>query len=129
MQNTSMSVSMTAQGRWPMCKEEFFQSINEDTFFGYQFCKMLYGYSLYDPPFLEAVLDKFRGYGRGAVEHIYSCYLYCQLRAEHEMLKPIGRKIAEKIDRDYERMVKKDGNSKTTGAGDWHGFKGFPPIH
>ena len=89
-----------------MCKEEFFQSINEDTFFGYQFCKMLYGYSLYDPPFLDAVLDKFRGYGRGAVEHIYSCYLYCQLRAENEMLKPIGREIAEKIDRDYERKVK-----------------------
>ena len=90
-----------------MCKEEFFQSINKDTFFGYQFCRMLYGYSLYDPPFLDAVLDKFRSYGRGAVEYIYSCYLYCELRAEHEMLQPIGREIAQKIDRDYERRVTK----------------------
>lgn len=89
-----------------MCKEEFFQSINKDTFFGYQFCRMLYGYSLYDPPFLDAVLDKFRSYGRGAVEYIYSCYLYCELRAEHEMLQPIGREIAQKVDRDYEKKVK-----------------------
>ena len=112
-----------------MNKEEFFQSIGSDTEADEDFLKRLYGYSLYDPPFLDAVLNKFRSYGRDAVRYIYSYYLYCELRAEREMLQPIAREMAKKIDRDYERQVKENGNERIkTGFGDWHGFKGFPPI-
>ena len=91
-----------------MDKAEFYQSINEDTPVSYNFCKMLYGYSMYDQAYLDAVLDKFSGFGRDKVKYIYGFYLCWELRIENEMLKPIARDMSEKFNKEFERKVKKN---------------------
>ena len=89
-----------------MDKAEFYQSIKADTPVTFNFCKMLYGYSMYDQAYLDAVLDKFRGFGRDKVKYIYGFYLCWELRIENEMLKPIARDMSEKFNKEFERKVK-----------------------
>ena len=87
-----------------MTKEEFYDSIDADTEFSFEFCRGLYSYSLYDPPFADKVIDKFRLiYGRDKVRYIYSFFLYWQIRAEDEEIKPAARELRERWERDNER--------------------------
>ena len=87
-------------------KEEFYQSINEDTFAGADFCRKLYGYCYTDDTFLEKVLDKFKSFGRDKFIYIYSTFVQMEIYFQTLEQKEAAGWLAERIDRDYERKVK-----------------------
>ena len=111
-------------------KEEFYQSLNADTWCGWIWCQRLYGYSITDPTLLERVYARLDELNRPMVKHIYAFYIKTQIAHEMERTKDAGAWLVEQTDKNYERQVKEYGNSRNkTGVGNWHGFKGFPPIH
>lgn len=113
-----------------MNKQEFFQSINADTEVDENFFKRLYAYSCYDKQFLIDVMKRFAACGRRNVSYVYTVYVYFEKDRERSMMIPAAVWLRDQIDKDYERQVKEHGNSRNkTGAGNWHGFKGFPSIH
>ena len=127
-----MNVSMTGKERRMSApsKENFFQSLTADTWCGWDWCRKLYGYSVTDPAFLERVCARLDELNRPRVKHIYAFYLKTQIAHEKEQEREAGEWLTKQIDKNYERMVKENGNDgRNTGTGDWHGFKGFPPIH
>ena len=87
-------------------KEEFYQSINEDTFAGADFCRKLYGYCYTDDKFLEKVLDKFKSFGRTRVIYIYSAFVQTYIHFQMEREKEAAKWFRKQTDRDYERRVK-----------------------
>ena len=89
-------------------KEEFYQSINENTFAGADFCRKLYGYCYTDDTFLEKVLDKFKSFGRDKVIYIYSAFVTMYIHFQMEEEKEAAKWLREQIDRDYERKVKQE---------------------
>lgn len=109
-------------------KEQFCQSLNADTWCGWDWCRKLYGYSVTDPTILERVFARLDELNRPMVKHIYTFYIKTQIAHEMEQTQDVGARLVEQIDRDYERKVRKNGNNKTEFR-NWHGFKGFPSIH
>lgn len=89
-----------------MTKEEFKESINQDTAVTFQFCKKLYGYGYYDREYIQSILDKFDEMGRPFAKYIFGLYLKTELKLEAEMYKEAGQDMPKEIDRNYERMVK-----------------------
>ena len=111
-------------------KENFFQSLTADTWCGWDWCRKLYGYSVTDPAFLERVFARLDELNRLRVKHIYAFYLKTQIAHEKEQEREARKWLDKQIDKNYERQVKEYGNSRNkSGVGNWHGFKGFPPIH
>ena len=105
-------------------KEEFYQSISEDTFAGADFCRKLYGYCLTDESFLEKVMEKFKALGRDKVIYIYSLFVRLEIHFQMQEEKKAAPLVRERIDRNYERKVRENSIANRN----WHGFKGFPPI-
>ena len=95
-------------------KEEFYQSINEDTYAGADFCRKLYGYCLTDDTFLEKVMEKFKALGRDKVIYIYSAFVTMQLHFEMQEEKKAASWIRERIDRNYEKKVREEAWKKKT---------------
>lgn len=89
-------------------KEEFYQSINEDTFAGADFCRKLYGYCLTDDAFLEKVMEKLKALGRDKVVYIYSAFASTYIHFQMQEEKKVAFWLAERIDRNYERKVKQE---------------------
>lgn len=87
-------------------KEQFYQDITADTFCGYQWCKKLYGYSMYDKPFLERVFARLDELGRSRVKVIYAIYFKWQMALELEQDKSAAHWLVERTDKEYERNVK-----------------------
>lgn len=113
-----------------MNEEKFYQSLNADTWCGWDWCRKVYGYQITDPAFLERVFDRLDELNRDKVKFIYGFYLKTQIAHEIAIEREAGELVKKQIDRDYERQVKEYGNSRNkSGVGNWHGFKGFPSIH
>lgn len=111
-------------------KEQFYQDLNVDTWCGYDWCRRLYGYQYYDNDFLERVYAKLDALNRGRIKYIYCLFIKTQIAYEMRQTQDAGKWLVEQTDKNYERQVKEYGNSRNkTGVGNWHGFKGFPPIH
>ena len=87
-------------------KEQFYQSLNADTWCGWDWCRKLYGYQLTDADFLQRVYARLDELNRGAVKYIYCLYVKTQIAHEIEQQKDAGKWLVEQIDKDYERMVK-----------------------
>lgn len=88
--------------------KEFYQSLNADTWCGYEWCRRLYcneityrGEGLLDRVF--ARLDEL---GRGDVKHIYALYEKLQIAHEREVNRLAGKWLSEQINKEYERKVK-----------------------
>lgn len=89
-------------------KEEFYQSINYDTYAGADFCRKLYGYCLTDDTFLEKVMEQLKALGRDKVIYIYSLFVRLELHFEMQEEKKAAPLVRERIGRDYERKVKQE---------------------
>lgn len=111
-------------------KEEFFQSLDAATWCGWDWCRKVYGYQVTDPDFLKRVYDRLDELNRGRVKNIYSFYVKTEIAHQTAQERDAGEWLADKTHKEYERKVKEHGNNRNkTGIGNWHGFKGFPPIH
>lgn len=86
-------------------KEQFFQELNEDTYYGYQWCRKLYGYAWSDPKFLERVYKRLDELGRDKVKYIYWLYFKTQKDYEFEQEKDAAEWLAKQNNRKYERQV------------------------
>lgn len=89
-----------------MNKQEFFQGITKDSPCGYEFCRMMYGYGMYDNEFLMEVMERFKEYGRDKVPYVYATYLYIEERLEKKNMISAATWLKQEIDRRYERSCK-----------------------
>ena len=87
-------------------KEEFYQSLNADTWCGWDWCRKLYGYSVTDQAFLERVFVRLDELKRGRVKTIYGFYYKTQRTYEIEQERDAGAWLVEQTHKDYERKVK-----------------------
>lgn len=71
-------------------KEEFYQSINADTWCGWDWCRKLYGYQITDADFLQRVYDRLDALNRGEVRHIYEFYTKTEEARWNQILKDAG---------------------------------------
>ena len=87
-------------------KEQFYQSLNADTWCGWDWCRKLYGYQLTDADFLKRVYARLDELNRGAVKYIYGLYFKTQIAHEMKQTQDAGKWLVEQIDKDFERKVK-----------------------
>ena len=86
-------------------KEEFYQSLNEDTCCGYTWCRRLYGYQYVEQEFLDRIFARLDELNRGKVKYIYAAYLKFQIAYEIEQEQQAGTWLVGQIDKNYERKV------------------------
>ena len=87
-------------------KEEFYQSLNADTWCGWDWRRKLYGYQITDPAFLERVFARLDELNRPRVKTIYRIYCRTQIAHERAQEREAGEWLTRQIDKNYERMVK-----------------------
>ena len=87
-------------------KEEFYQSLNADTWCGWDWCRKLYGYQIADPAFLERVFARLDELKRGRVKTIYGFYYKTQRAYEIEQERDAGAWLVDKTHRDYKKEVR-----------------------
>ena len=87
-------------------KEEFYQSLNADTWCGWDWCRKVYGYSITDPVFLNRVFDRLDELKCSRVKTIYGFYYKTQRAYEIEQEREAGEWLVDKTHKDYERKVK-----------------------
>ena len=88
-------------------KEQFYADLNAGTWCGWDWCRKLYGYQVTDPEFLGRVYARLDELGRGRVKYIYSLYVKLEIAHELKQMEPVGRRLREESDKNYERKVKK----------------------
>lgn len=74
-----------------MSKEEFYESITPNTVADETFCKRVYGYSLYDKPFLTRVSEKLKKQGNIKAMRAYNEWLKVYLEKERQQAKEIAQ--------------------------------------
>lgn len=87
-------------------KEEFYQSLNADTWCGWDWCRKLYGYQITDSEFLERVFVRLDELNRSRAKTIYGFYYKTQRAYEIEQERDAGAWLVDKTHKDYERKVK-----------------------
>lgn len=87
-------------------KEQFYQDLNVDTFCGFQWCKKLYAYQMYNDGYLEKVFAKLDELGRDRVKVIYALYVKWEIARELEEMKEPVHWLVEQTDKEYERQVR-----------------------
>lgn len=87
-------------------KEQFYQSLNADTWCGWDWCRKLYGYQVTDADFLQRVYARLSELNRDRVKHIYTFFVKTQIAHEMAQDRDAGRGMVEEIDKNYERQVK-----------------------
>lgn len=111
-----------------MNREEFKAAIDWDAPLSCDMVKKLYGYSLCYTGFLIDVLAEYEKHGRDKVRYVYRLFAKLEEEEEQEQIRPIAEQLLKQIDTEYERKVKEYERNRKYKSGDWHRFRGFPPI-
>lgn len=88
-----------------MNKTEFYQNINADTQITEDFCKKLYGYSMYDLNFRRNVIHKLKSLGHKDASAIFNEYLKQEQQTMREILKPIAKDMVKEMNQACESRV------------------------
>ncbi|MEY8331446.1 hypothetical protein AALB81_19380 [Lachnospiraceae bacterium 48-33] len=94
-----------------MNKQEFFNSVTRDTIADETFCKRVYGYSLYDRPFLSQITSKLIECKNIKAMKAYNEWLKIYLEEERQQAKEVAewyRKFLNEKSEKEEREWKKN---------------------
>ena len=93
-------------------KEQFYQELNLDTYCGYTWCRKLYGYSKFEPKFLEQIGKKLDELGRSRVKYVFSVYFKTQMAYELGQEKAAGEWYSKQQEKKQEREVQKNSSRR-----------------
>lgn len=96
-----------------MNKQEFFNSVTRDTIADETFCKRVYGYSLYDKPFLSQITSKLIECKNIKVMRAYNEWLKIYLEEERQQAQKISAWYWE-ILKDKRKKEKREWKKKET---------------
>lgn len=109
-------------------KEELLASIKPDMKLTKRFIKRIYGYSVTDVSFPDRAIAALEAAGCSKARQYYESWVNEYETAHNAELKDAVHWYVTEFEREWkkrqEKEVKKNGNT----IGDWHRFKGFPPI-
>lgn len=108
-------------------KEELLASINPDMVLKKSFFKRVYGYGVTDASFPDKAIAALEDAGCGRARQYYNDWV-AEYKAKRDAeLKRVAYWYVAECEREWRKRQKEDGKSGNT-VGDWHRFKGFPPI-
>lgn len=87
-------------------KEQFYQSLDVDTWCGWDWCRKLYGYQFTDADFLQRVYARLEELNREKVKYIYAFYVKTQIAHELAYEREAAAWLVAQTDKNYEREVK-----------------------
>jgi membrane protein required for beta-lactamase induction len=88
-------------------KQSFYESINQDTLFNEDFFKKVLGYSMYDVPFLDAVIVRLTEIGRNDVVQAYSSWYDAWKAEDDNQMKKVAEWFHKEVDKQFEKQQKK----------------------
>lgn len=89
-----------------MNKESFIQSINAETDFNEAFFKKVYGYSMYDLPFLERVASELIRIDRKDIIALYNQWYQEYKTQDDNMMKEISKWYQKECDKNFVKLQK-----------------------
>lgn len=108
-------------------KEELLQGIRPGMKLDKAFFLKVYGFELTWPGFRETAIKELEASGCSKAREYYDSVVGKYEKERQEQLKEAGRWFLKECDKEWKKKVKEGGNNGNT-VGDWHRFKGFPPI-
>lgn len=109
-------------------KEELLASIKPDMILTKRFIKRIYGYGVTDASFPDRAIAALEAAGCSKARQYYESWVNEYEAAYNAELKEAAHwyrlECEKELKKRQEKEVKKNGNT----IGDWHRFKGFPPI-
>jgi len=108
-------------------KEGLLASINPDMVLKKSFFKRVYGYGVTDASFPDKAIAALEDVGCGRARQYYEDWVAEYEAAHNAAMEKVARWYAAECEREWRKRQKEDGKSGNT-VGDWHRFKGFPPI-
>lgn len=108
-------------------KEELLSSIQPGMKLNKEFMRRAYSYELSYPGFAEQALSSLEAAGCSRARQHYTDWVTAYEEANRAEIKPVAAWYAAECGRQWEKK-RKEGGSDGSKVGDWHRFKGFPPI-
>lgn len=90
-----------------MNKETFIQSISIETKFNEAFFKKVYGYSMYDQPFLTRVANELIHIDRKDIIALYNQWYQEYKTQDDNMMKDISKWYQKECDKQYQNYLQK----------------------
>ena len=88
-------------------KQSFYENINQETVFNEDFFKKVLGYSMYDVPFLDAVVVRLTEIGRNDVVEHYNAWYAAWKANDDQQVKKVSEWFHKECDKQFDRMQKK----------------------
>lgn len=108
-------------------KEGLLASIRPGMRLTKDFLKRIYGYEISCPGFSEQAIAALEEAGCSRAGECYADWVREFEAAYNAEMKPVAAWFRRECEQEWERRQKgSEGNGNT--VGDWHRFKGFPPI-
>ena len=108
-------------------KEELLASIKPDMVLTKRFIKRIYGYDVADASFPDRAIAALEAAGCFKARQYYESWVSEYEAAHNAELKEVAHWYRLECEKQWEKRRKEgEGNGNT--VGDWHRFKGFPPI-
>lgn len=92
-----------------------------------EFFKRVYAFELSYPGFSEQAIAALEDAGCGRARQYYEDWVAEYEAAHNAAMEEVARWYVAECEREWRKRQKEDGKSGNT-VGDWHRFKGFPPI-
>ena len=117
-------------------KEELLRSIQPGMKLDRDFFLKIYGYEISFPGFKQTAIQALNKAGCSRAEEYYNTVLTEYEKKRDESIKPIAHEYRLRCEEAFDKKVKEfeskrseeNGAEKGKPTGDWHRFKGFPPI-
>ena len=107
-------------------KKELLTSVRPDMKLTKEFLKRIYGYSVTDNSFPDKAIAVLESAGCSKARQYYSDWIAEYEAAYEAEIKPVAAWFRKECERERKKR-QKEGESNGN-VGDWHRFKGFPPI-
>ncbi len=109
-------------------REELLQSIHQGMKLDKSFFLKIYSYEISFPGFAAEAIKALEDAGCSKAQEYYNAIIGEYQNKRDEELKPVARAIRQKWEEDWKRLQKQEVKENRNTNGDWHRFKGFPPI-
>ena len=108
-------------------REELIQSIHPQMKLGNAFFLRIYGYEISFPGFADEAIKALNDAGCSRAREYYDKTVSEYKQKHDEEMKEVAAWYRKECEKEWQKRMKEGGNNGTT-VGDWHRFKGFPPI-
>ena len=106
---------------------ELLQSIHSKMRLDKAFFMKVYGYEISFPGFADEVIKALNDAGCIRAREYYDKVVSKYEKKHEEEMKEVSAWYRKECEKEWKKRMK-EGENNGTAVGDWHRFKGFPPI-